>query len=281
MESGAFSRLLPPSGRAAVMGILNITPDSFSDGGQFFVAGKISPDLILRHAEAMVAAGVDIFDIGGESTRPGAAVVSEAEEVARVVPVVSLLKAHFEVAVSVDTSSPLVMREAASAGADMINDVRGLTRPGALEAAVATGLPVCVMHTRGEPGDMQQLAHYHDVVAEVLEYLRQRVAACRQAGIADDGIAIDPGFGFAKNLDHNLALFRALDRFVAEGFPVLVGVSRKRMVGELLGRELGDRLPGSLALAMLAAQKGARIIRVHDVAATVDVLKTLEAIEVN
>lgn len=222
MESGAFSRLLPPSGRAAVMGILNITPDSFSDGGQFFAAGKISPDLILRHAEAMVAAGVDIFDIGGESTRPGAAVVSEAEEVARVVPVVSLLKAHFEVAVSVDTSSPLVMREAASAGADMINDVRGLTRPGALEAAVATGLPVCVMHTRGEPGDMQQLAHYHDVVAEVLEYLRQRVAACRQAGIADDGIAIDPGFGFAKNLDHNLALFRALDRFVAEGFPVLV-----------------------------------------------------------
>ena len=279
MESGNVSRLLPPSGRAAVMGILNITPDSFSDGGRFFAAGKPSSDLILREAEAMAVAGADIFDIGGESTRPGAAPVSEAEELERVVPVVALLKTHFDIPMSVDTSSPAVMREAAAAGADMINDVRALTRPGALQTAAATGLSVCLMHTRGEPGAMQGLASYQDVVAEVRDYLRQRVTACREAGIATQAIAIDPGFGFAKNLEHNLALFRALDTFVAEGFPVLVGVSRKRMVGELLGRELGDRLAGSLALALLAVQQGARIIRVHDVAATVDVLKVLTAIE--
>ncbi|MFA5493781.1 MAG: dihydropteroate synthase [Porticoccaceae bacterium] len=275
--TGDFTRLLPPSGRAAVMGILNITPDSFSDGGQFFAAGKPDLDRVLSHAEAMVSDGVDIFDVGGESTRPGAPAVAAVEELARVVPVVAMLKARFGVPVSVDTSSPEVIAAVAAEGADMINDVRALSRPGALEAAAHSGLPVCLMHTRGEPARMQQLARYEDVVAEVRQYLRERVALCRASGIGAERIAIDPGFGFAKTLDHNLALFRALDDFVAEGLPVLVGVSRKRMVGELLGRDLGERLPGSLALALLAVQQGVRILRVHDVAATVDVVKILDA----
>ena len=274
-----MTRLLPPSGRAAVMGILNITPDSFSDRGQLFTAGQPDLQRIARHAEAMVAAGVDIIDVGGESTRPGALPVSEAEELARVVPVVAMLKTRFAVPVSVDTSCPAVMDAVAAAGADLINDVRALARPGALEAAARSGLPVCLMHTRGEPGDMGRLANYRDVVAEVLDHLRARVALCEAAGIPRARIAIDPGFGFAKDLAHNLALFRALDRFAAEGLPVLVGVSRKRMVGELLDRPVGERLHGSVALALLAAQRGARILRVHDVAATVDALKILHAIE--
>lgn len=276
-----MTRLLPPPGRAAVMGILNITPDSFSDGGQLLAAGRPDLDRILRRAEDMVAAGADMLDVGGESTRPGAPPVAEAEELARVVPVVALLKARFAVPVSVDTSSPAVIDAVAAAGADLINDVRALARPGALDAAVRAGLPVCLMHTRGEPADMGRLAQYADVVTDVLGHLRARVAVCEAAGIPRAAIAIDPGFGFAKNLDHNLALFRALDRFVAEGLPVLVGVSRKRMVGELLDREVGDRLHGSVALALLAVRRGARILRVHDVAATVDALKILYAIEGN
>lgn len=275
--TGDFARLLPPSGRAAVMGILNITPDSFSDGGQFFAVDGPDLDRVLRHAEAMVEDGVDIFDVGGESTRPGAPAVAVAEELARVVPVVAMLKARFDVPVSVDTSSSQVIAAVAAEGADMINDVRALSRPGALEAAAQSGLPVCLMHTRGEPAEMQQLARYSDVAAEVRQYLRERVALCLAAGIGKERIAIDPGFGFAKTLDHNLALFRALDGFVAEGLPVLVGVSRKRLLGELLGRDVSERLSGSLALALLAAQRGVRILRVHDVAATIDVVKILEA----
>ncbi|KJS04665.1 MAG: dihydropteroate synthase [Gammaproteobacteria bacterium BRH_c0] len=274
-----FSRLLPPSGRPAVMGILNLTPDSFSDGGRLLVGGRPDLHLVADQAQEMVAGGVDIFDVGGESTRPGAQLVSPEEELARVLPVVSLLKSRFAIPVSVDTSCPRVIAATAAEGADMINDVRALTRPGALEAAVRSELPVCLMHMRGEPGEMQQLADYVDVVAEVKTFLRERVAACEQAGISRNRIAIDPGFGFAKNLEHNLALFRALGEFAGQDLPLLVGVSRKRMVGDLLGRAVGERLHGSLALALLAAQQGARIIRVHDVAATVDVLKTLMAIE--
>lgn len=261
------------------MGIINLTPDSFSDGGRFFAHGRLDLSRVAREAEEMAAAGVDIFDVGGESTRPGAHAVSADVELARVLPVVSLLKSRFDIPVSVDTSCPRVIAAVASEGADMINDVRALTRPGALEAAAHSELPVCLMHMRGEPGEMQHLAQYADVVTEVKAYLHGRVAACEQVGIARNRIAIDPGFGFAKNLDHNLALFRALDEFAAGDFPLLVGVSRKRMVGELLGRDVGERLHGSLALALLAAQKGAKIIRVHDVAATVDVLKILMAIE--
>ena len=227
----------------------------------------------------MAAAGVDIFDVGGESTRPGARPVSTEEELARVLPVVSLLKSRLQIPVSVDTSCPRIIAAVAAEGADMINDVRALARPGALQAAAASELPVCLMHMRGEPGEMQHLAQYADVVAEVKDYLRGRVAACEQAGIARNRIAIDPGFGFAKHVEHNLALFRALEELAAEDLPLLVGVSRKRMVGDLLGKDVGERLHGSVALALLAVQKGATIIRVHDVAATVDALKILTAIK--
>jgi dihydropteroate synthase len=277
--TSAIARLLPADGRAAVMGILNITPDSFSDGGQFYRAGSFDEGALLQHAEAMMAAGVDLFDIGGESTRPGAAPVSSAEELARVVPIVKLLKERFAVPVSVDTSNPDVIKAAADAGADMINDVRALTRPGALEAAVASQLPVCLMHMPAEPDRMQDNPHYGDVVADVLEYLLHRVAAVEDAGIDRESIAIDPGFGFGKTLAHNLALFRALPQFVVTGLPVLVGVSRKRMVGELLGHEKpADRVIGSVALALMAAQAGARIIRVHDVMETVDAIKILNSV---
>lgn len=261
------------------MGILNITPDSFSDGGQLFTGGKPDLALIRRRAAAMVDDGVDIFDVGGESTRPGATPVTPQEEIARVIPVVTMLKQAFDTPVSVDTSDPDVIAAAADAGADLINDVRALTRPGALEAAAATGLPVCLMHMRGEPESMQNLAQYRDVVTEVLDYLQQRVSACEQAGIHRRGLMIDPGFGFAKHLAHNLALFRALPRFVDTGLPVLVGVSRKRMVGEITGRASGNRTLGSVALALLAAQAGARVLRVHDVAETVEALAVMAAVE--
>lgn len=275
----SVTRLLPPSGRAAVMGILNITPDSFSDGGRFWHGRELDADRVLAQAEAMVASGVDLFDVGGESTRPGADPVTVEEELDRVVPVVRLLKSRFDVPVSVDTSSPQVIAAVAAEGADLVNDVRALTRPGALEAAAQSGMAVCVMHMPAEPGVMQVSPHYNDVVAEVRAYLDERVAACLEAGIPRQSIAIDPGFGFGKTLTHNLELFRHLPDFVAAGLPVLVGVSRKRMVGEMLGREVDERLYGSLALAMLAAQSGAKIIRVHDVAATVDVIRTLTILE--
>ncbi|MFA5631052.1 MAG: dihydropteroate synthase [Porticoccaceae bacterium] len=260
------------------MGILNVTPDSFSDGGRFY-AGGFDARAFLGEAEAMAAAGVHLFDVGGESTRPGAAQVGVDEELARVIPAVRLLKKHFPIPVSVDTSSPDVVRAACAEGADMINDVRALSRPGALAAAAESGVPVCIMHMPAEPDVMQANPVYADVVVEVNAFLRRRVADCTAAGIAADNIVLDPGFGFGKNLEHNLTLFRELPSLVNEGFPVLVGVSRKRMVGEITGREPAQRLAGSLALALLAVQKGVRIVRVHDVAQTVDALKMFYAVE--
>ena len=255
-----------------VMGVLNVTPDSFSDGGRF-----IGRDAALKHAGAMIAAGAAIIDIGGESTRPGAAPVSIAEELDRVIPVVEAIAAEYDVVISVDTSTPEVMRDSAARGAGLINDVRALQRPGALSAAAATGLAVCLMHMQGEPGTMQQAPVYRDVVSEVRQFLRSRVDACVAAGIRRDLLLLDPGFGFGKNDAHNLALLAALPQLAEDG-PVLAGLSRKSMIGRLLGRPVDDRLIGSVTLALLAAQRGARILRVHDVAETVDALRLLQAL---
>lgn len=257
-----------------VMGILNVTPDSFSDGGRF-----AQRDQALFHAQAMVEAGATLIDIGGESTRPGARAVSVTEELERVAPVVEAISARLDVIVSVDTSTPSVMRESARVGAGMINDVRALERDGALDAAAATGLPVCLMHMRGEPGTMQDDPHYDDVTAEVARYLRQRMAACAAAGIAAERIVLDPGFGFAKTLEHNLSLFKHLEALAELARPLLVGVSRKSMIGLTLQRPVDQRLYGSLALAALAMTKGARILRVHDVAETVDVVRMITAVQ--
>jgi dihydropteroate synthase len=228
---------------------------------------------VLKKAEQMIAQGADILDVGGESTRPGAAPVSEQEELDRVIPVVEALANRLDALVSVDTSTASVIRESAHAGASLINDVRALQREGALAAAAATGLPVCLMHMQGQPSTMQQDPQYQDVVHEVQMFLLERVVACRSAGIADNRILLDPGFGFGKTLAHNLALLQRLPEILAMGFPLLVGLSRKSMLAQLLDRPVNERLAGSLALAMLAAQGGAAIIRVHDVAETVDVLR--------
>ncbi|MCQ3828466.1 dihydropteroate synthase [Microbulbifer elongatus] len=265
--------------RPRIMGILNTTPDSFSDGGSYYGDRGLDLDLVLQRAEQMVRDGAAILDIGGESTRPGAAPVSETEELQRVVPVVEAIASRLDVVISVDTSTPAVMRESARVGAGMLNDVRALTRPGALEAAAATGLPVCLMHMQGQPGTMQVKPEYTDVVAEVRTYLDARLQACEQAGIAREKILYDPGFGFGKNDDHNLTLLRHLPELAPQGVPILVGMSRKSMIGRLLGREVDERLPGSLALAILSAQRGAAIIRVHDVAATADVLKLQQLVD--
>jgi dihydropteroate synthase len=256
------------------MGILNITPDSFSDGGRFN-----QRDLALRHATEMVAAGATLIDVGGESTRPGAPVVGEQQEMDRVAPAVEAIARELDVIISVDTSTPAVITETARLGAGLINDVRALRRPGALAAAAATGLPVCLMHMLGEPGDMQRDPQYADLVAEVCEFLEARMAACAEVGIAREQIILDPGFGFAKTHTHNLELFRQLPALLSLGRPLLVGVSRKSMVGLALGRPVGERLYGSLALAALAMTKGARILRVHDVAETVDVVRMITAVE--
>ena len=257
-----------------VMGILNVTPDSFSDGGRFR-----QRDAALRHAAAMVAAGASLIDVGGESTRPGALQVSSDEELQRVAPVVEAIAAELDVIISVDTSCPQVMRESARLGAGLINDVRSLRREGALQAAAQSGLPVCLMHMQGEPETMQKNPHYDDLLAEVQAFFAERMAACAAAGIAAERIILDPGFGFAKNLQHNLSLFKHLQ--VLHGFarPLLVGVSRKSMIGQALGREVDQRLAGGLALAALAVAKGACILRVHDVAETVDVVRMLAAVE--
>lgn len=260
--------------RPQVMGILNVTPDSFSDGGRFH-----RRDAALRHAEAMLLAGATLIDIGGESTRPGARTVSSSEELERVAPVVEAVAGELDVIISVDTSTPAVMREAARLGAGLINDVRSLQREGALEAAAASGLPVCLMHMRGEPTTMQQNPEYADVLVEVRDFLAERLAACATAGIAAERLILDPGFGFAKTLAHNLSLFRRMDSLHKLGRPLLVGVSRKSMIGAVLGHEVGGRLSGSLALAALAVAKGAHILRVHDVAETVDVVRMIAAVE--
>src|SRR5690606_17479328 len=245
------SRVLDLS-RPHVMGILNVTPDSFSDGGR-----HEGIDAALRHAAAMVAAGATLIDVGGESTRPRARAVSPTEELERVAPVVDAIARELDVIISVDTSTPAVMRETARLGAGLINDVRSLTRDGALDAAADSGLPVCLMHMRGEPGDMQDDPRYDDVTEAVYTFLAERMAACAAAGIAQDRIVLDPGFGFAKTLAHNLSLFKHMERLHALGRPLLVGVSRKSMIGQALGRDVGQRLYGSLGLAALAVSKGA------------------------
>lgn len=257
-----------------VMGILNATPDSFSDGGRFSQL-----DAALRHAEGMVAAGATLIDVGGESTRPGARVVSPLEELERVAPLVEAIHRELDVIISVDTSTPAVMRETARLGAGLINDVRSLRRDGALDAAAATGLPVCLMHMLGEPGDMQDNPHYDNVTAEVATFLRERMDACASVGIETDRIILDPGFGFAKTLAHNLSLFKHMEALHGLGRPLLVGVSRKSMIGLALGRPVDERLYGGLALAALAMAKGAKILRVHDVAETVDVVRMIAAVE--
>ncbi|ROR32088.1 dihydropteroate synthase [Inmirania thermothiophila] len=262
-------------GRPRVMGILNVTPDSFSDGGRWADPGRAC-----ERAWQMVEEGADLVDVGGESTRPGAAPVDAEEELRRVEPVVRRLAAELPVPVSVDTSKPEVMLRCAEAGAGLINDVRALREPGALEAAAATGLPVCLMHMKGEPRTMQRDPRYDDVVAEVRGFLLARAAACEAAGMDRGRILLDPGFGFGKTLAHNLTLLRRLDRIVAAGYPVLVGISRKSMIGAILGeRPVEGRLHGSVAAAVIAAWLGARIVRVHDVAATVDALAVCAALQ--
>jgi dihydropteroate synthase len=258
--------------RAVVMGVVNVTPDSFSDGGRFLDARAA-----IRHGEQLIAEGAAILDIGGESTRPGADPVPVAEELRRVLPVIEGLAGKGAV-ISVDTSKPEVMRAAAQAGAGMINDVRALQEPGALEAATATGCDVCLMHMQGEPRTMQKAPTYGDVVNEVKAFLAARAQSCRAAGIAPERISIDPGFGFGKTVAHNLELLRRLQELAATGYPVTVGLSRKSMLAALLGRPPAERVPGSIALAVLAAQNGARIVRTHDVAATADALKILAAV---
>lgn len=256
------------------MGILNITPDSFSDGGVF-----LSPVKAVAHARHMVAAGADVIDVGGESTRPGACAVSVQEELDRVLPVIEALRSVLDVPVSIDTSKPEVMRAAVQAGAGLINDVMALRAPGAMEAAVELGVPVCLMHMRGEPRSMQDAPHYADVVGEVREFLAARIQACVAAGMAVQRIIVDPGFGFGKTLAHNCALLRQLATLRTLGVPVLVGLSRKSMIGQALGLPLAQRLYASLALAAVAVQNGARIIRTHDVEASRDVVRMVEAVQ--
>jgi dihydropteroate synthase len=255
------------------MGVLNVTPDSFSDGGRFLAA-----EAAVEHALRMVEEGAAIIDIGGESTRPGADPVPADEELRRILPVIEHLRRATAVVISVDTSKPEVIRGAAAAGAGLINDVRALREPGALEAAAASACAVCLMHMQGDPRTMQQAPSYVDVVKEVKAFLDERAQSCRAAGMSSDRIAIDPGFGFGKTLEHNLELLRRLGEFTAGGPPLLVGLSRKSMVGKLTGRGAGERLYGSVALAVIAALNGARIIRAHDVAATVDALRTVAAV---
>ncbi|MCU0233695.1 MAG: dihydropteroate synthase [Thermoanaerobaculales bacterium] len=260
--------------RPRVMGILNVTPDSFSDGGR-----HVALAAALERARAMVAEGADLVDVGGESTRPGAAAVTADEEIRRVVPVIEALAAELPVAVSVDTSKPEVMRAAVAAGAGMINDVAALRRPGAVEMATALGVPVCLMHMQGEPRTMQQDPRYDDVVGEVTAFLRARVAACTAAGMPRERLLVDPGFGFGKTLAHNLALLRGLPVVAGLGVPVLVGLSRKTMIGALLGDlPVGERLYGSVAAALVAVERGAAIVRVHDVAPTVQALRVLAGV---
>jgi len=263
-----------------VMGILNTTPDSFSDGGHCYRDGKLDLDLAVRRAQQMLDEGAGIIDVGGESTRPGALVVSEQQELERVVPVVEALVRELGAVVSVDTSNASDIRESAKVGAGIINDIRALQRDGALEAAAATGLPVCLMHMQGEPDTMQKAPAYEkDVLESVVDFLRERIATCNTAGITNERILLDPGFGFGKTLDHNLQLLARLGEMAKLGFPLLVGLSRKSMLGALLQRDVNERLPGSLALAIAAAERGASIIRVHDVAATVDALRVMSAVQ--
>lgn len=257
----------------AVMGILNVTPDSFSDGGRF-----VGRDAAVRQAEAMARDGAAIIDVGGESTRPGADDVSEQQELDRVIPVIEELVAAVDVAVSIDTSKPGVMRAAIAAGAAMINDIRALREEGALQAAVELQRPVCLMHMLGQPRTMQQKPEYTDLVGEVRDFLDERVRVCVEAGLPEDSIIIDPGFGFGKTPRHNVELLSNLRQLQAIGRPILVGLSRKSTLGELTGRDVGERMPASIAAAVIAVIEGATIVRVHDVRETVDALRVAAAV---
>lgn len=263
-----------------VMAVLNVTPDSFSDGGRFVEGDTtgVNLDRALHTVESMISDGASIIDVGGESTRPGANVVGPQQEMDRVLPVVEAIRQRFDVIVSVDTSTPQLMTAAAQAGASLINDVRALQREGAMDAARDTGLPICLMHMQGEPQSMQQEPQYDDVVDDVISYLDQRVQACCAAGIERQRLLLDPGYGFGKNLQHNLALLDRLDEFQRLKLPLLVGMSRKSMVGLVLNKPVDERLYGSLAVAVMAVAKGANIVRCHDVAATADVLKMTAAV---
>ena len=255
-----------------VMGILNVTPDSFSDGGRFFEAGPA-----LDQVASMIEAGAELVDVGGESTRPGADIVSVEQELDRVIPVIESIRARFDIPISIDTTKPEVMVAATEAGASLINDVNGLEAEGALKAAALARVPVCIMHRKGSARTMQDKPAYENVVEEVANYLLERTRACEAAGIRREHVIVDPGFGFGKNLNHNLRLFNALP-LMAEKQPVLVGVSRKSMIGAVLDREVDDRLHGSLALAALATWMGAAIVRVHDVLETVDAVRITQAV---
>jgi len=259
----------------AVMGILNVTPDSFSDGGCYQRV-----DEALHHAEAMVGQGAVMVDVGGESTRPGASPVSEQEELDRVVPVVEALARSVDVCISIDTSTPSVMTAAAAVGAHFLNDVRALERDGALEAAAATGLPVCLMHMKGVPASMQNNPLYRNVVTDVLDYLDKRLSAAESAGLNKTQLLIDPGFGFGKSYEHNYELLQRLDELQTLGVPVLAGLSRKTMIGQACGQTLpAERVLGSVAGAVACAMKGAAILRVHDVMETVEALKVVRAMQ--
>jgi dihydropteroate synthase len=258
---------------ARIMGILNVTPDSFSDGGAFNHL-----DAALSHANAMLDEGADIIDIGGESTRPGAKQVSLQQELDRVIPVIEALHQRFDTVISIDTSKAQVMKEAVAAGANLINDVCALQEPGSLEAAVAAKVPICLMHMQGQPRVMQHNPQYSDVVQEVLGFLQQRMDVCHQAGIAPSQLIVDPGFGFGKTLEHNYQMLAELEIFHQLNVPILAGMSRKSMLGSLLERDIEQRLAGNIAVATIAAQKGAQIIRVHDVKETVDAVKVVNMI---
>ena len=265
--------------RPSIMGIVNVTPDSFSDGGDLYNNAQLDLSKTLKVIEKMLADGANIIDIGGESTRPGAAVVSTQQELDRVIPVLEAVVERFDALVSVDTSTAEVITESSKKGASLINDVRALSREGALAAAAQSKLPVCLMHMQNQPKTMQLEPTYTDVVAEVLAFLADRKASCIDAGIDSKNIILDPGFGFGKTLAHNLTLFNAIDQFVATGHPVLVGVSRKSMIGQMLGLEHTDqRLMGSVALALLAAQRGAAVLRVHDVLETKQTLNVWQTL---
>jgi len=273
MQLACRDRLLDLT-EPVVMGVLNVTPDSFSDGGRY-----VETSSAVARGLRMAEEGAGIVDVGGESTRPGAAPVDARAELERVLPVIEQLAARLSVPVSVDTSKPEVMRAAVAAGASLVNDVRALESPGALEAAAESGAAICLMHMRGNPRSMQDDPRYGDVISEVRRYLSARLEACRRAGIGAGRICVDPGIGFGKRPDHNLALLAALDRLADPEIPVLVGVSRKSLVGIITGRPAGERLAGSIAFAALAVMRGAAIVRAHDVAATVDAVKVASALK--
>ncbi len=256
-----------------VMGVLNVTPDSFSDGGRF-----LDRELALRHAERLVDEGADVLDVGGESTRPGAKPVSLDEESTRVLPLIERLRAEFDVPISIDTSKPELMSLAVAAGAKLINDVSALSAPRAIEVLAPLDVPICLMHMQGEPRTMQQAPQYGDVVADIIKYLGDRVVACEAGGICRQRLLIDPGFGFGKSLQHNLAVLSRLREFANLRLPLLVGLSRKSMLGRLTNRPVEERLAASVAAAVVAVERGAQIVRVHDVAATVDALQVWQAV---